>query len=115
MSVKERDRLKVVAAVRKRHMSRKQAAEELGVSTRWLRKLLERMAEEGDRGVMHKGVAFHFVHDVPEEHAWTAKGLEVEAHVHEYGGAGIHRMRPMSGSSRSRERSAIFRVHEGGK
>jgi transposase len=54
MSVKERDRLKVLDAVHKGHISQKQAAEELDVSTRWVRKLLRRVAEEGDRGVIHK-------------------------------------------------------------
>jgi hypothetical protein len=31
---------------------------------------------------------------VPEEYAWTANGLQVEAHVQDYGGAGIQRIRP---------------------
>jgi len=36
MTTKERDRLKVLHEVQKRHISQKQAALELGISVRWL-------------------------------------------------------------------------------
>jgi Homeodomain-like domain len=35
MSTKERDRLKVLHEVRKRHITQRQAAAELGISVRW--------------------------------------------------------------------------------
>jgi hypothetical protein len=37
MSAKERDRLKVLHEVRKRHITQKQAGEEMGLSERWVR------------------------------------------------------------------------------
>ena len=43
MSAKERDRLKVLHEVNIRHITQKQAAAELGLSVRWVRKLLVRL------------------------------------------------------------------------
>jgi DNA-binding Lrp family transcriptional regulator len=54
MSVKDRDRLKVLHEVSRRHITQVQAARELGVSSRWVRVLLQRMKHDGDRGVMHR-------------------------------------------------------------
>jgi hypothetical protein len=42
MTAGERDRLKVLHEVKKRHITQKQAAAELGLSVRWIRKLLAR-------------------------------------------------------------------------
>lgn len=53
MSVKERDRLKVLHEVRKRHITQKQAAAELGLSVRWVRKLLVRQRTRGDGALRH--------------------------------------------------------------
>ena len=54
MSAKERDRLKVLHEVRKRHITQKQAGGELGLSVRWVRTLLKRLRKEGDRGLRHR-------------------------------------------------------------
>jgi Homeodomain-like domain len=54
MSAKERDRLKVLHEVRKRHITQKQAGVELGFSVRWVRALLKRLRREGDRGLRHR-------------------------------------------------------------
>src|SRR5664279_6470237 len=54
MSAKERDRLKILHAVQKRHITQVQAAKELGMSARWVRVLLERVQEGGDAAVMHR-------------------------------------------------------------
>lgn len=43
MSAKERDRLKVLHEVRKRHITQKQAGVELGISVRWVRTLVKRL------------------------------------------------------------------------
>jgi transposase-like protein len=51
MSAKERDRLKVLHEVRKRHITQKQAAGELGLSGRTL---LKRLRREGDRALRHR-------------------------------------------------------------
>lgn len=53
MSAKERDRLKVLHEVNKRHITQKQAAGELGLSVRWVRKLLVRLRTRGDGGLGH--------------------------------------------------------------
>src|ERR1041385_9236506 len=51
MSAKERDRLKVLHEVRKRHITQRQAAAELGISVRWVRTLLKRLRLHGDGGL----------------------------------------------------------------
>jgi hypothetical protein len=53
MSAKELDRLKVLHEVKKRHITQKQAAAELGLSVRWVRKLLLRLRAAGDAGLRH--------------------------------------------------------------
>jgi DNA-binding Lrp family transcriptional regulator len=53
MGTKERDRLKVLHEVRRRHITQKQAAMELGLSARWVRKLLVRLRREGGKAVTH--------------------------------------------------------------
>jgi transposase-like protein len=53
MSAEERDRLKVLHEVRKRHITQKQAAAELGLSVRWVRALLVRLRTRGDAGLRH--------------------------------------------------------------
>jgi len=50
MSTKERDRLKVLQEVRKRHITQRQAAAELGISVRWVRTLLKRLRVHGTVG-----------------------------------------------------------------
>jgi hypothetical protein len=53
MSRKDRDRLKVLHEVRKRHITQVQAGKELAISPRWVRELLRRMKARGDRAVVH--------------------------------------------------------------
>jgi transposase len=53
MTSKERDRLKVLHEVKKRHITQKQAAGELGLSVRWVRALLVRWRARGDRALRH--------------------------------------------------------------
>jgi transposase len=54
LSTKERDRLKVLHEVEKKHLTQRGAAAQLGISNRWVRKLLLRLKGEGDRGVVHR-------------------------------------------------------------
>lgn len=51
---RERDRLKVLHEARKGHIRQREAAEQLGLSERQVRRLLARMRKEGDRVVIHK-------------------------------------------------------------
>jgi hypothetical protein len=53
MSREDRDRLKVLHAVRKRHIAQVQAGKELAISPRWVRELLRWMKARGDRAVVH--------------------------------------------------------------
>ena len=54
MSAKERERLKVLHAVQKRHITQVQAGKELGISVRWVRVLLKRVQARGDAAVVHR-------------------------------------------------------------
>ena len=53
--VKQRDRdfLKVLQEVRKGHITQRQAAEQLKVTDSWIRELVERMRDHGDRAIVH--------------------------------------------------------------
>jgi transposase-like protein len=67
MSAKERDRLKVLHEVRKRHITQGQAAVELGISVRWVRTLLGRLRVHGDAGLRHRLRGKRSNRKVPEE------------------------------------------------
>jgi len=54
LSGKDRDRLKVLHEAEKGHLTQKQAAAELRLSERWVRKLLARLRREGDGGILHR-------------------------------------------------------------
>jgi len=54
MSARERDRLKVLHEVRKRHITQNQAGVELGISARWVRTLVKRLLREGDSALRHR-------------------------------------------------------------
>ena len=49
----ERDRLKVLHEVKKGYITQRQAAERLKMSKRWIKKLVKRLRERGDRAVIH--------------------------------------------------------------
>ena len=53
MSQEERDWLDWLKRARDKKMTQREAAERMGVSERWVRKLLQRMKGEGDRVVVH--------------------------------------------------------------
>ena len=50
----DRKRIKVLHQVELRRMRQHEAAEELGLSPRWVRKLLARLRAEGDGGIPHR-------------------------------------------------------------
>jgi len=54
MSQKERDRLQVLHEANQRRITQKQAGAQMGVTERWVRKLLARIRKQGDRAVMHR-------------------------------------------------------------
>jgi len=53
MSQQERDRLHWLKLVREKKITQRQAAERMGVSQRWVRKLLGKLKRKGDRAVVH--------------------------------------------------------------
>src|SRR5436190_22579469 len=53
LSLRDRDRPKVLHEVRKKHITQLQAAEQLKLSDRWIRALVERIKDKGDRAVIH--------------------------------------------------------------
>lgn len=53
MSQEERDKLEWLKRAKDRAVSQREAARRIGVSDRWVRKLLKRMKREGDRVVVH--------------------------------------------------------------
>ncbi len=54
MSQKDRDRLKELHEAERGHITQKQAGERLKLSERWVRKLVARLREEGDGGILHR-------------------------------------------------------------
>jgi predicted transcriptional regulator of viral defense system len=53
MSQEERDKLEWLRRARDKLISQREAAEKIGVSDRWVRKLLSRMKKQGDAVVVH--------------------------------------------------------------
>jgi len=54
MTQKERDRLFIIRQAAKKQVSQREAAERLGVTQRWVRKLVKRWRKKGDRVVVHR-------------------------------------------------------------
>jgi hypothetical protein len=54
LSLKERNRLRLVHDVEKGYISGKEAAEALGISTRQFKRIRKRHREEGDKGLAHR-------------------------------------------------------------
>ena len=53
LSTRERDRLKVLHGAWRRQITQREAGEQMGVTERWVRKLVGRMREKGDGVVIH--------------------------------------------------------------
>ncbi|HEY4087810.1 MAG TPA: helix-turn-helix domain-containing protein, partial [Bryobacteraceae bacterium] len=54
MSQEERDKLDWLRRARDGKITQREAAERMGVSERWVRKLLRRMKKQGDSVVVHR-------------------------------------------------------------
>ena len=54
LSKEDRDRLKVLHEAEQGHITQQEAGMRLGLSERWVRKLLARVQKEGDHGVVHR-------------------------------------------------------------
>lgn len=53
MSQEERDKLEWLKRAKDKVISQREAAERIGISERWVRKLLRRMKKQGDQAVLH--------------------------------------------------------------
>ena len=51
---KDRDRLKVFHEIRKGHITQRQGAEHLKLTERWIREMVARIGEHGDKAVIHR-------------------------------------------------------------
>ena len=54
LSGRERDRLVKLRQVKEGKLTQRKAAEQLGLSSRWVRKLMKRLKSEGDGGLAHR-------------------------------------------------------------
>jgi biotin operon repressor len=54
LSQRERDRLVVLRQVKQGKLTQQAAAEQLGLSARWIKKLMQRLRSEGDKGLAHR-------------------------------------------------------------
>ena len=54
LNAREREQLKVLHEVRQEHLTQVEAGQRLGLSDRQVRRLLVRVAEQGDGGVVHR-------------------------------------------------------------
>src|SRR3989442_14419711 len=55
LSTKDRDRLKVLHEVKRKHLTQRAAARQRGISDRWVRKLLVRGRKGGAGGIVPRG------------------------------------------------------------
>jgi len=53
LTQKQRDRLKVLHEVKQGHLTQRAAAEQLGISERWVREMVRRVRKKGDCAVVH--------------------------------------------------------------
>ena len=72
MSIKEIDKLKVIHEVLQKRLKQRQAARQLGISTRQVKRLCRRVRREGNRGLVHR------LRGLPSNHQLKA-GLLQEA------------------------------------
>jgi len=54
LSQRDRDRLKVLHEAERGHLTQRQAGAQLKLSARWVRKLVARLRQEGDGGILHR-------------------------------------------------------------
>jgi hypothetical protein len=84
LTQKERDRLKVLHEVKQGHLTQVAAAEQLGISERWVRELVKRVRKKGDQAVVHG------LRGKPSKRRWKSKVRDraVAIYRKEYGDFG---------------------------
>lgn len=84
MSTQEVDRLKIVEKVLDRQLTQAKAGEVLGLSERQVRRLVNRVREEGARGLVHRNRGKPPPNKMSEE-CESQVGLIVKEHYHDFG------------------------------
>jgi len=85
MSQEERDRLEWLKRAQERIMTQEQAAEKMGVTGRWVRKLLAKMKESGDAAVVHGLRGRRSNRRIEEEMREKALGIFGQPEWHDFG------------------------------
>jgi transposase len=85
MSQAERDELNWLKQARDGRITQREAAERIGVSDRWVRKLLKRMAKRGDAVVVHGLRGRPSNRKLPEETRRQALAILKEPEWHDFG------------------------------
>jgi transposase len=85
MSQQERDWLEWLKRARDKKMTQREAAEKMGVSQRWVRKLLRRMKQDGDQVVVHRLRGRASNRKLPAETRKQALAILREPDWHDFG------------------------------
>src|SRR5438477_10170475 len=88
MSQEERDRLEWLKRAQERIITQEQAAEKMGVTGRWVRKLLAKMKESGDAAVVHGLRGRRSNRRIEEEMREKALGIFGQPEWHDFGPIG---------------------------
>ncbi len=84
MSTQEVERLKIMEKVLDRQLTQAKAGEVLGISERQVRRLVNRVREEGARGLVHRNRGKPPPNKMSEEYE-SQVGLIVKEHYHDFG------------------------------
>src|SRR3972149_9883313 len=84
MSVKELSRIKTIHSVLEDEITQKKAADILDLSDRQIRRIVERVGEEGNKGFIHKSRGRHGHRAMPED----VKAKDLELYQERYKGFG---------------------------
>ena len=84
MSAKETDRIAVLERVIRKEVKQKQAAKQLNLSIRQIRRLTKRYKRKGALGLIHKGRGRESNRKIPEDKIKQAMQL-IKAHYHDFG------------------------------
>jgi len=85
MSQQERDWLELLKRAKDRVITQREAARQMKVSDRWVRKLLERMKTQGDAVVVHRLRGRASNHRIPGETQVRALGILKQPEWHDFG------------------------------
>lgn len=113
MSQKDRDRLAVIRAVEDRQVTQKEAANQLGITERQVRRVLRRYRTEGDGGLIHRSRGRPSNRCIAPELRKRAVGL-LQAHYSDFGPTlAAETLAERHGIKVSKETVRKWMIHEG--